>query len=74
MRAGTSVIFIDRESVTKHTTNKRGERVPYTYTREHVLRGVWDGERAVLYEMYDPKKLKTIVTNPEWLIPIHNIK
>lgn len=41
---------------------------PNRYAIEKVLRGIWDGEQAILTDRYDPKQLQTIVRKKEWLI------
>lgn len=57
-------IYIDRDT----KTVDRGEGKTMSYTREHVLRGHWDGEKAELYETYDPRKMKTTVYDKTKLI------
>ena len=58
------VIFLARRNETVRVKNNKTT----TYTEEYVLRGYWDGEKAVLQEKYDPRGLKTTVYQKERLI------
>jgi len=64
LKKGDKVIYITRDT----KTIKRSQDKSLSYTIEIVLRGIWDGEKAILYEQFDPRKLKTIVRNEKWLI------
>lgn len=64
MKEGTPVAYITRVSAKFYTENG----TPMYFTREIVLRGIWDGEKAVLTEKFDPRGLQTIVKKQEWLI------
>lgn len=69
LREGDEVLYIDRETH-RVTYPPVGDKKPkvVTYTREVVYRGVWDGNKAELFEQFDPRRLKTVVRDPKILI------
>lgn len=57
LHEGEDVYYVSRDTGTYPIGNNKIGR----YTQEVVWRGIWDGEKAVLRERFDPRGLTSIV-------------